>query len=171
MTCRHPSRSCAPVLVLALTVAGCAQTGAGYPSLAPRPIENLSLTEPERPAPPPSTADPASVSRYAPLIERARIDDAAFRRVMEEERAALAHGRGAAAGSEAWTAAQVSLSRIETARGPVAKTLAELDAARSGDLTQTDSGAAVASRQAFDEVQRINDEEQAAVSAVSPNGR
>jgi hypothetical protein len=151
-----------------LGVAGCSGPGAGYPSLAPRPIENLSLTEPERPTPPPPTADPASVARYAPLVERARSDDTAFRKVLEQERGTIARGRGAATGSDAWTAAQVSLSRIETARGPVAKMLADLDAERSGDPTQTDSGKAVASQQAFEEVQRINDAEQAAVDALSP---
>lgn len=150
-----------------LGIAGCAGPGAGYPSLAPRPIENLSLTEPDRPTPPPPTSDPASVARYAPLVEKARSDDAAFQRVLDQERATLARGRGAATGSDAWTAAQVSLSRIETARGPVAKMLADLDAERSGGPTQTDSGAAVASQQAFEEVQRINDAEQAAVSALS----
>jgi hypothetical protein len=153
-----------------LGVAGCTGPGAGYPSLAPRPIENLSLTEPDRPAPPPPTADTASIARYAPLVVRARSDDAAFHRVLEQERATLARGRAAAAGSDAWTAAQVSLSRIETARGPVAKILADLDAERSSGPTQTDSGTAVASQQAFEEVQRINDAERAAIDALSPNG-
>jgi hypothetical protein len=158
------------LIAVMLGITGCSGPGAGYPSLAPRPIENLSLTEPEPPTPPPPSADPASVARYAPLVEQARSDDTAFRRVLEQERGTLERGRSAATGSDAWTAAQVSLSRIETARGPVAKMLANLDAERSSAPTQTDSGTAVASQQAFEEVQRINDVEQAAIHALAPNG-
>jgi hypothetical protein len=165
-SCRAP---CALLLVAAL--AGCAGQTGSYPSLAPRPIEQLSLAEPSRPAPPAAVADPAAIQRYAPLIERARTADAEFRRVLEEERPALARGRGAAQGSDGWLAAQVSLSRIETARGPVAKTLADLDGARSGLDPQTDTGAMVAIGQAFDQVQQISDAETAALTEATTGGR
>jgi hypothetical protein len=153
-----------PIAVLLVAaIAGCAGQSGTYPSLAPRPIEQLSLAEPNRPAPPAASADPAAVERYAPLIGQARKADADFRRVLEEERPALAKGQGAAEGSDAWLAAQVSRSRIETARGPVAKALADLDAARSALDPQTDTGAMVAIEQAFDQVQQISDAENAAV--------
>ncbi|PXA84866.1 hypothetical protein DMC47_39650, partial [Nostoc sp. 3335mG] len=158
-------------LLLTAALAGCAGQSGTYPSLAPRPIEQLSLAEPNRPAPPAAVADPAAVARYAPLIEQARKADTDFRRVLEEERPALAKGRGAGQGSDAWLAAQVSLSRIETARGPVAKALADLDSARSGLDPQTDTGAMVANQQAFDEVQKISDAERAAVAQATGGDR
>ncbi len=156
------------MMLAAASLSGCAGSTGSFPSLAPRPIENLSLTEPDRPAPALPVADPASIARYAPLITQAQSDDAAFHRVLDEERSTLLRSHGAAIGSDAWTAAQVSISRVQTARGAVAKTLADLDAARSGDNTLADSGAAVASQKAFETVQRIDDEEEAAVAAVTP---
>jgi hypothetical protein len=158
-------------ILLVMALAGCAGQSGTYPSLAPRPIEQVSLAEPSRPAPPAAVADPAAVQRYAPLVERARKADADFRRVLEEERPALARGRGAAEGSDAWLAAQVSLSRIETARGPVAKALADLDGARSGLDPQVDTGAMVAIEQAFEEVQRITDAETAALAETTGGNR
>lgn len=165
-----PARA-ASIAALAAALAGCAGQSGRYPSLAPRPIEQLSLAEPSRPEAPAAVADPAAVKRYAPLIARARAADADFRRVLEEERPALGRGRGAAQGSDAWLAAQVSLSRIETARGPVAKALADLDTARSSLDPQTDTGAMVAIGDAFDQVQRISDDEQAAVARATAGDR
>jgi hypothetical protein len=161
--------SCIVFLVGAL--AGCAAQSDNYPSLAPRPIERLSLAEPSHPAPPAAVADPAAVARYTPQIEQARAADVDFRRVLGEERATLVKGRGAAQGSDAWLAAQVSLSRIETARGPVAKALADLDAARSELSPQTDTGAMVAIGEAFDQVQHIEDDEAAAMARTAADGR
>lgn len=157
----------AVAVALCAALAGCAGQAGSYPSLAPRPIEQVSLAEPTRPDAPAPVADPAAAERYAPLIARARAADTDFRRVLEEERAALGRGRGAAQGSDAWLAAQVSLSRIETARGPVAKALADLDTARSSLDPQTDTGAMVAIGGAFDQVQRISDDEQAAVARAA----
>lgn len=153
--------------MLVLVTAGCGGSSEPYPSLAPRPIEQISMAEPNRPEAPAAVADPAAVQRYAPLIARARGADGDFRRVLEEERPALARGRGAGEGSEAWLAAQVSLSRIETARGPVAKALADLDAARSGLDPQTDTGAMVAIGQAFDTVQQLSNAEDAALAQAT----
>jgi hypothetical protein len=165
----RPSRPLrAPLAILLVAaLAGCAGQSGTYPSLAPRAIEQVSLAEPSRPEPPAAVADPAAVERYAPVIKQARKADAAFRRVLEQERPALAKGRGAAEGSDAWLASQVSLSRIETARGPVAKALADLDTARSALDPQTDTAAMLANQQAFDEVQQVSDAETAAVAEAT----
>jgi hypothetical protein len=172
MASRSPLPIRAPfAILLVVALAGCGEQSGTYPSLAPRPIEQISLAEPTRPAPPAAVADPAAVERYAPLIGQARKADTDFRRVLGDERGALARGRGAAEGSDAWLAAQVSASRIETARGPVAKALADLDAARSALDPQTDTGAMVAIEQAFDQVQQIADTENAAVAEVTGSSR
>lgn len=149
---------------------GCAVSTANYPSLAPRPIENLSLAEPAAAPLPPQVADPAAIARFAPTIERARSADGDFRHVLAEERAALAAGHGAAVGSEPWAAAQVALTRIESAREPVIKALADLDAARDAGPTHEDTGEAIAAAQAFDAVQRIDSGETDALSKAWPGG-
>jgi len=156
------------VLPSMLVLAACTGKGPGYPSLAPRPIEQKSFAEPAPPPAAPQVADPAAIARYAPTIERARTADAAFLRALEAERGALARGRGAATGSDAWAAAQVSLSRVQDARAPVIKALADLDAARSADPTHADTGEAIAATQAFDAVQQIDSAEAAALSAAWP---
>jgi hypothetical protein len=146
---------------------GCSDQRDGYPSLAPRPIEQVSLAEPRRAEAPVAEADPATLRRLAPLVAQARAADAEFRRVLEAERATLRKGRGAAEGGDAWLAAQASQTRIEAARSPVAKVLADLDAARSGLSPQDDTGTLIAISQAFDQVSEIANAEAAALSAVT----
>ncbi len=155
-------------LPLFLAMAGCTGPRSGYPSLAPRPVEEMSLAEPTRPAPPPAVESATAAARYAPIVAQAREDDAVFRHTLDEERGALTRGRGAPAGSEAWTAAQQALSRVETMRGPVVRTLSELDAARNADITHTDSGEALAAANAFEQVRQIDNAEVDALSQAWP---
>jgi hypothetical protein len=155
-------------LAVSLGAAGCAGGPSTYPSLAPRAVEQRSLAEPVRPAPPPAVASPEAVARFAPLIEKAHTADAAFRKTLEEERSALERGRGAAVGSDAWTAAQTALTRVETSRGGIARLLADLDAARNTPETEADTGVAIAAAQAFDTVQQIDDRETRDFQAIWP---
>ncbi len=163
-----PGLSAVAALPLLLAMAGCTGPRSGYPSLAPRPVEKMSLAEPTRPAPPPAVESATAAARYAPVIAQAREDDVAFRHALDEERAALTRGRSAATGSEAWTAAQQALSRVETMRGPVVRALSELDAARDAEITHTDSGEAIAAANAFEQVRQIDDAEAAALSQAWP---
>ncbi len=167
----HHGLSAGAAFFLALVVAGCTGPSAGYPSLAPRPIEQMSLAEPSHRAPPPAVESPAAAARYAPVIQQAREADEAFRRALGQERGTLIRGRGAAFGSEAWTAAQQSLSRVETAREPVARALSELDATRNSGTTPTDTGEALAAANAFEQVRRIDDAEVAALAEAWPPTR
>lgn len=170
---RPQNRRFPPVtlLPLALLATACSAGPADYPSLSPRPIEQMSLAEPDQPPSPPPTADPEATARFAPLVEQAKTADEDFQHTMEAERGALIKGRGASEGSEAWTAAQLSLTRISAARAPVAKVLAELDAARDGGNTQTNSGEAIAAIQAFEQVQQIDTRERAALEGVWPQAQ
>ena len=156
------------VLPSMLALASCTGKGPGYPSLAPRAIEQKSFADPAPPPAPSQVADPAALARYAPTVSRAQTADVAFEHTLEAEREALIRGRRAAAGSDAWAAAQVSLSRVQDARAPVIKALADLDAARDAEPTHTDTGEAIAAEQAFDEVQRIDSAEAAALSTAWP---
>jgi hypothetical protein len=164
-------RPCARAALLVLTIGltACAGTVAGYPSLAPRPIEQMSLAEPATPPAPSPVADPVVLARSASTIDRARTADADFQRVLDQARFALAKGRGAAIGSDPWAAAQVALSRIEAAREPMIKELADLDSARDAERTQTNSAEALAATQAFETVQQIDLAERDALATAWPN--
>jgi len=107
---------------------GCS-TVADHPSLAPRAIERFTTTEPA-PAPPPPAALPEDASRQERaglLLAQAIESDARFQERLAEVRTVVASGSGAAPGSEAWVQAQQAISRIETLREPVSRTLADLD--------------------------------------------
>jgi hypothetical protein len=171
MTSRHFSRLIAvATLPLALALAGCAGgSPSNYPSLAPRPIEQLSLAEPTRPAPPAPVASAEATDRFAPQIAKAHEADARFRKTMQEERPALVKGRSAAVGTDAWTDAQEALTRIETARGGLAQVLADLDAARNAPDTETNTGTAIAAAQAYDQVAQIDAQETADMKALWPS--
>ncbi|NIJ33715.1 hypothetical protein [Sphingomonas oligoaromativorans] len=159
------------ILPLLLTLAACTGPESGYPSLAPRPIESMSLAEPMRPAAAPPVADPSALARYAPVLKQAHADDATFRETLKQERETLERGRNAPRGSDAWTAAQTSLSRVEAARAPVARALSDLDAARSSTPTEENTGQAVAASQAFEQVQALDKAETEALSSLMPPGQ
>ena len=163
---RRFARSAAAGALLAMA-AGCAGDPS-FPSLAPRAVEDESLAEPSLPAPPTGTPDAAAMAEYAPLVDKARADDAQFRAALSEARGALAAGRGASTGSDAWLAAQAALSRVAAARYPVATALADLDAARNGDAPRTDSGKAAAVARAFETVRTIDAAEDGALAAALP---
>ena len=107
----------------ALLVAGCA-SGGDFPSLAPRPVEQLSMEEPIR-VDPPVASDPALRSRIADLLARARAGDAAFERAYARA-APLARAAGGA-NSDSWVQAQEAISRAEVARTETTVALADLD--------------------------------------------
>ena len=114
------------VLLLALTVAGCASPSARVPSLAPRVAEAI---DPRAPVPEPqlsTVVDARLAAQLSTLIAQAEAGDAQFR-------AATASAREAAAaagsrGSESWVAAQQALSALVAARAPVTRALGDLDA-------------------------------------------
>jgi hypothetical protein len=155
------------VITLALATAGCAVDSA-YPSLAPRPIEDMSLAEPAQRPVPVGTPSAIATAHYAPSVEKARAADADFRATLAEARGALDRGRGAADGSDEWLAAQQALSRVETARDIVTAVLGDLDAARNGDIPSTDSGEAAAVARAYEEVRALDMAEAQALSAAWP---
>jgi len=158
----------AAALPLSLSLAGCADYAAHYPSLAPRPIENISLVETRRPTPPPASANADAVARYMPLIQEARDADTSFHRTLDEERSTLALGKDSPTGSDAWVAAQTSLSRIEATRAPITRILSDLDAARNADPSHASSGEAIAAAEAFEQVHQIDTAESAAITSLWP---
>lgn len=127
-------------LVLAVTLSGCAgmQNVSGYPSLAPRPIEQRVAAGTAEPAGPPMPAPVSAtlVQAIAALGQDADAGEAAFRTALSDLGDIVRAGRGAATGSEAWAQAQAALSRIIIARAPTTLALTELDRLA---LTQADA--------------------------------
>lgn len=162
-----PRSPAIPALLPLIFLGACAGP-TGYPSLQPRAIENLSLAEPVTPAPKPAVVTPEQASAYADAIARAQKADAAFRTALAEERPTLLRGKSAAPGSDAWTDAQESLTRIETLRNPLTAILADLDAGRDTDETRANSNLMAAATAAFETVHKIDESEIKALAAVRP---
>jgi hypothetical protein len=123
-----------PIVLLALAAGGCA-TGGDFPSLAPRPVERLSMEEAVR-VDPQVAPDPALGGRAGALLAQARQGDQAFE--TEFARALPVVRRAGASGSDSWIEAQEMISRVEAARVGSTSALAELDlliSARSDDPT------------------------------------
>ena len=111
------------VLLLACLLGGCA-TGGEFPSLAPRPVEQLSFEEPIK-VDPPVAADPALSGRAGAILAEARAGDREFEQAYAR---ALPLVRAAGpAGSDAWIQAQEAISRVEAARIGTTSALSELD--------------------------------------------
>lgn len=121
-----------PILLLAasaLSLAGCANDIAEYPSLARRQAERVSgaalpAAASTQPGPAPSAA---VLSRLDSLVSTARAADERFSAREAQARALVGSATGAALGSESWAVASVALSQLESARSDAMVALAELD--------------------------------------------
>jgi hypothetical protein len=119
-------------------IGACGFTGGDYPSLKPRPAETpRSITAPGAGLAPELSAEErsalaADVARESDALEAATSAMATAARELDP---ALAAARGAAPGSEAWSAAQMALSRYDLARSP----LGDIDARLSPLLRKIDS--------------------------------
>lgn len=160
-----------PALALILLTGGCVQA-VNAPSLASRPTEHLTATEPS-PAPepsPPIAEDASRQERTGALIAQAREGDACFRERIAQAQSLVAGGSNAAVGSEAWVQAQQEISRADVLRDAVTQSLADLDAlqiaaAQSGAGAETlaalaDAIAAISSMDASerDAIQSLRDQ-------------
>lgn len=114
------------LLVSLAGLAGCTQPAGRYPSLLPRPIEQTSLAEPERPVPV-ATPDAGLDAKIAEV--RANLDAGikAFTAGAQDAEAKIAVARGTAAGSEPWLAAQVAMGGLAELRRPAVSALSELE--------------------------------------------
>lgn len=117
------SKAVFPAILTLALVAGCAQPG-DFPSLKPRPVEQLTTDEPVRTAPA-VAADPALDARIAELLAQARRGEADFEAALPTARRRVA--AAGAAESEGWVVAQQALSRLEAARAETVIALGDLD--------------------------------------------
>lgn len=115
------------ILLLSLTaLAGCTQSGTRYPSLLPRPIEQTSLAEPERPVPV-ATPDAALDKKIADIRASLDAGSKAFIAGAQDTEAKIAVARGLAPGSDPWLQAQVAMGGLAELRRPAVTALSELE--------------------------------------------
>ena len=111
---------------LALLLSGCTGGQLTYHSLAKRPIESAPVAQ-AAPPPAPVAADAQlteQIARFTAQAETGRTGfDAAYAKAEKAARAAS----GSSVSSDAWVAAQVAISALETARNDSVSALASLD--------------------------------------------
>ncbi|NYT40007.1 hypothetical protein HZY97_04510 [Sphingomonas sp. R-74633] len=115
------------ILLLSLTaLAGCTQPSGRYPSLLPRPIEQTSLAEPDRPVPV-ATPDPALDTKVAEIRAGLEAGNKAFVAGAQDAEAKIAVARGLPQGSEPWLQAQVAMGGLAELRRPAVTALSDLE--------------------------------------------
>jgi len=175
---RLTARSLVPAIAVAsLALGGCASAERSrFPSLQRRPAELLYRTglpvaapgvsaEPAAPLPPGATI----AARVAAL--RAQADEAHLAFSTQRGAAArlAAAAQGAASGSDAWSAAQIALAGLDSARSKGMIAMADLDhmliAATEAAVNHGDGDLRLV-KPAHAEVQRILSEEDAAIAEL-----
>jgi hypothetical protein len=160
----------APTLFLLATLGllgACAPVGGPFPSLQPRPAEEV---DPRLPVVRPINDRPVSpglTGRLAELVGQARNGNATFGPI-----ASRAESLAAAAGgsrSDSWVAAQEALSAAVAAREPTARALGDIDALGANAL-QTQGGIApndlAAIRSAAAEVAALDQRQAERIEAI-----
>jgi len=120
---RRPSAL--PLLALAC-LASCAGQGGDFPSLAPRPIEQMSDTPPDRPVAV-ATPDAALDARLADVAKELASADQAFAPAARKAGGLVAAAHNAGVGSEAWLDAQTALADLDGIRAESTAALSTLD--------------------------------------------
>lgn len=108
-----------------------------YPSLARRPVETRDGNAPA-PAVQAAPADAALVKQVETLGAQASAADTAFRTELGKARGTVAAADGAEPTSEAWVAAQMSISNTDAARYDSVAALASLDTLYVGRQDNSD---------------------------------
>ncbi|MGN7161390.1 hypothetical protein [Sphingomonas sp. SAFR-052] len=115
-----------PPILFAALLSACAATRGDYPSLLPRPIEQISLTEPMRPVPV-ATPDAALDGKIAAATGAAAAATRSFEAAVARARPLVRAAAGKAEGSETWLNAQVALAELDVARTAIDTPLADLE--------------------------------------------
>jgi hypothetical protein len=129
-------RPLAPLLIAAAPLAACAQQGGDFPSLAPRPIERMSLAPPSRPAPV-ATPDAALDAKIAAIEKQLAEAAAGFDPAADHARGLVTAARSAGVGSGMWLDAQTALAELDGIRAQSTAAMSALDElaiARAGAL-------------------------------------
>lgn len=123
MTGMNPRRI---LTAIALFLSGCAGAPQSYPSLAKRAVESAPVAE-VAPPPAPAPADASLTTQIARYTAQADKGAATFETAYAKADRAVTAARSAGVSSDAWVAAQVSISTLEAARNDSVSALASLD--------------------------------------------
>lgn len=117
------------VLPAALLLAGCATPATQFPSLAIRDSERVSgsMAAPATPVATPAPIAPATLAQLERLLATVRSSHTAFTAATPAAQRAVANARGAALGSDSWSAAQVAVAGLESSRSDGMIALGDLD--------------------------------------------
>ena len=137
----------------------------GYPSLAPRAVENSAEPAPAEPAPP---MPPVGSNDVGAIATGAKAADATFNEEVAKARPTIEKGRSASQGGEAWVAAQQAYSGVESARGGVGSALADLDRLHQEAVAKGDPARIALIEATIVEIQAIDSAEQATLSSLQP---
>jgi hypothetical protein len=119
------TRAFLPIIMLLTLQTGCTAPARG-PSLLPRAVEGRSNAEPVRPTPvatPDAALDAQIAERSRAFAEAAD----AFERQVAALGPAIARGRAAREGSDAWIASQLALGELSQARAAVESSISALE--------------------------------------------
>lgn len=142
-------RCIAPAMILSLTalsLAACSSSEGAYPSLARRPAERLTGSDPVVPPAPdatPAPIPPELTARLDVLVAQARSADALFRQHAPRTRALIAAANGAAVASESWSVATIALADLESQRSQAMIALADLDALYAAETIKLADASAI----------------------------
>lgn len=114
------------LLIVAAALAGCAQENGDFPSLAPRPIEQMSDAPPERPTPV-ATPDAALDAQIATLTKQLADAAAAFEPAAGHARDLVRAARSSGVGSGPWLDAQTALAELDGIRAESTAAMSALD--------------------------------------------
>ena len=176
--CYGTRMACKPVTVsvlgtaLVVMLSACASTSDRYPSLAIRDAERAHGTAQQaEPTPPPAPVQPSAElsQRLGQLRAQAGRGHQAFLAAAPRTRAAVNAARGSAVASDAWVAAQVSLSSLEITRNDTMTAMADLDKLRLE--TEVSGGAVEAVSATQAQVNTILNEENALLRQLSASLR
>jgi hypothetical protein len=153
-----------------LTIGGCADRSAGFPSLKPRAIETAGeygVEEPQAQEIALGASEPERVAAINEAVALARRTVEPFNTAIRAAEAFSRRGAGAARGSDNWVAATMAISRAEALRTPVKAAMNTLDDQAHIILFRapTQDGALI--RASIAEVEAIDQKQQNDINALN----
>jgi hypothetical protein len=145
-------RLAASLALLAIAPANAEVQMRGYPSLAKRPVESRNRDVPVRAPVQPAAPDASLATQVDTLGEQAASGDAAFQQQIAQGRRTASAAAGSAPTTEAWVAAEMAISVLDSARYETVAALAGLDTLYIGRLANGDVARASADLAMIDPV-------------------
>lgn len=116
------------VMIITVSLSGCAMQEGDFPSLQKRPYEGEPVMDAPTQSPPILSALPAAMqSKLAAAVAQSRSAHEQFLSRLPTVQNRVDAARGAAVSSESWVVAQMELAALEMERSPSVEALADID--------------------------------------------